>query len=64
MMRLADLNSFFSYEAETAKFLLRQLKLSHEARVNTLLFAGSTPSQRLTKVRQLPTPKGTSPQSM
>jgi hypothetical protein len=39
----ADLNRFFSYEAETAKFLLRQLKLSHEARVNTLLFAGSTP---------------------
>ena len=38
-----DLNRFFSYEAETAKFLLRQLKLSHEARVNTLLFAGSTP---------------------
>ena len=38
-----DLSRFFSYEAETAKFLLRQLKLSHEARVNTLLFAGSTP---------------------
>ena len=40
---VADLNRFFSYESETAKFLLRQLKLSHEARVNTLLFAGSTP---------------------
>ena len=40
---VADLSRFFSYEAETAKFLLRQLKLSHEARVNTLLFAGSTP---------------------
>ena len=39
----ADLSRFFSYEAETAKFLLRQLKLSHEARVNTLVFAGSTP---------------------
>ena len=38
-----DLNRFFAYESETAKFLLRQLKLSHEARVNTLLFAGSTP---------------------
>ena len=38
-----DLNRFFSYESETAKFLLRQLKLSHEARVNTLLFASSTP---------------------
>ena len=38
-----DLSRFFSYESETAKFLLRQLKLSHEARVNTLLFAGSTP---------------------
>lgn len=38
-----DLNRFFSYEAETAKFLLRQLKLSHEARVNTLVFSGSTP---------------------
>ena len=40
---VADLSRFFSYESETAKFLLRQLKLSHEARVNTLLFAGSTP---------------------
>ena len=39
----SDLNRFFSYEAETAKFLLRQLKLSHEARVNTLVFSGSTP---------------------
>jgi hypothetical protein len=38
-----DLNRFFSYEAETAKFLLRQLKLSHEARVNTLVFSGNTP---------------------
>jgi len=38
-----DFSRFFSYESETAKFLLRQLKLSHEARVNTLLFAGSTP---------------------
>ena len=38
-----DLNRFFSYEAETAKFLLRQLKLSHEKRVSDLLWAGSTP---------------------
>jgi hypothetical protein len=40
---VADLNRFFAYESETAKFLLRQLKLSHEARVNTLIFAGNTP---------------------
>ena len=39
----ADLNSFFSYESETAKFLLRQLKLSHEKRVADLLWASSTP---------------------
>lgn len=38
-----DLNRFFSYEAETARFLLRQLKLSHEKRVADLLWAGSTP---------------------
>lgn len=38
-----DLNRFFSYEAETAKFLLRQLKLSHEKRVSDLIWAGSTP---------------------
>lgn len=38
-----DLNRFFAYEAETAKFLLRQLKLSHEKRVADLLWAGSTP---------------------
>ena len=38
-----DLNRFFSYESETAKFLLRQLKLSHEKRVSDLLWAGSTP---------------------
>jgi len=39
----ADLNRFFSYESETAKFLLRQLKLSHEKRVADLLWASSTP---------------------
>ena len=39
----ADLNRFFSYESETAKFLLRQLKLSHEKRVADLLWAGTTP---------------------
>lgn len=38
-----DLNRFFSYEAETAKFLLRQIKLSHEKRVSDLLWASSTP---------------------
>lgn len=38
-----DLNRFFSYEAETAKFLLRQLKLGHEKRVSDLLWAASTP---------------------
>ena len=40
---VTDLNRFFSYEAETAKFLLRQLKLGHEKRVADLLWAGSTP---------------------
>jgi len=39
----ADLNRFFSIEASSAKFLLRQLKLSHEKRVSDLLWAGSTP---------------------
>jgi hypothetical protein len=53
----ADLNRFFSYEAETAKFLLRQLKLSHEARVNTLLFAGSTPFTTADQSAAVPTPK-------
>lgn len=38
-----DLNRFFSYEAETARFLLRQLKLSHEKRVADLLWANTTP---------------------
>ena len=40
---VADLNRFFSYEAETARFLLRQLKLSHEKRVADLLWASTTP---------------------
>lgn len=39
----ADLNRFFSIEASSAKFLLRQLKLSHEKRVSDLLWASSTP---------------------
>ena len=39
----ADLNRFFSYESETAKFLLRQLKLSHEKRVADLLWNATTP---------------------
>jgi len=39
----ADLNRFFSYESETAKFLLRQLKLSHEKRVSDLLWNATTP---------------------
>lgn len=38
-----DLSRFFSYEAETARFLLRQLKLSHEKRVADLLWASTTP---------------------
>lgn len=38
-----DLNRFFAYEAETAKFLLRQLKLSHEKRVADLLWNATTP---------------------
>ena len=40
---MQDLNRFFSYEAETARFLLRQLKLSHEKRVSDLLWANTTP---------------------
>lgn len=39
----SDLNRFFSIEASSAKFLLRQLKLSHEKRVSDLLWANSTP---------------------
>ena len=39
----ADLSRFFSYESETAKFLLRQLKLSHEKRVSDLLWNATTP---------------------
>lgn len=39
----ADLNRFFSIEASSAKFLLRQLKLSHEKRVSDLLWASTTP---------------------
>ena len=39
----ADANRFFQIEAETAKFLLRQVKLSHEKRVSDLLFASTTP---------------------
>jgi len=38
-----DLNRFFAYESETAKFLLRQLKLSHEKRVSDLLWNATTP---------------------
>ena len=39
----SDLNRFFALEASSAKFLLRQLKLSHEKRVSDLLWATSTP---------------------
>jgi hypothetical protein len=39
----SDANRFFQIEAETAKFLLRQVKLSHEKRVADLLFASTTP---------------------
>lgn len=38
-----DLNRFFSVESETARFLLRQIKLGHEKRVSDLLWAASTP---------------------
>jgi hypothetical protein len=38
-----DLSRFFQIESETAKFLLRQVKLSHEKRVADLLWATSTP---------------------
>ena len=38
-----DLNRFFAVESETAKFLLRQIKLGHEKRVSDLIWAGSTP---------------------
>lgn len=38
-----DLNRFFAVESETARFLLRQIKLGHEKRVSDLLWAGSTP---------------------
>ena len=39
----SDLSRFFSVEASSAKFLLRQLKLSHEKRVSDLLWASTTP---------------------
>jgi len=39
----SDLNRFFQIEASSAKFLLRQLKLSHEKRVADLLWASTTP---------------------
>jgi len=39
----ADSARFFQIEAETARFLLRQVKLSHEKRVADLLFATTTP---------------------
>lgn len=38
-----DANRFFSLESETARFLLRQVKLSHEKRVADLLWATTTP---------------------
>ncbi len=38
-----DLSRFFAVESETAKFLLRQIKLGHEKRVSDLIWAGSTP---------------------
>jgi hypothetical protein len=40
---VTDLSRFFSVESETARFLLRQLKLSHEVRVKDLLWASGTP---------------------
>jgi hypothetical protein len=39
----SDASRFFAIEAETAKFLLRQVKLSHEKRVADLLWATTTP---------------------
>lgn len=39
----SDMSRFFSIEASSAKFLLRQLKLSHEKRVSDLLWASTTP---------------------
>lgn len=40
---VTDLSRFFSVESETARFLLRQIKIGHEKRVADLLWAGSTP---------------------
>lgn len=38
-----DLSRFFAVESETARFLLRQLKLSHEVRVKDLIWNATTP---------------------
>jgi len=40
---VTDLNRFFSYEAETARFLLRQIKLGHEVRVKEVIWNATTP---------------------
>ena len=38
-----DLSRFFSVESETARFLLRQIKLGHEKRVSDLIWNATTP---------------------
>ena len=39
----ADANRFFDLEASSARFLLRQIKLGHEKRVNDIVNAATTP---------------------
>ena len=39
----ADADRFFDLEASSARFLLRQLKLGHEKRINDIINAGTTP---------------------
>ena len=39
----ADADRFFDLEASSARFLLRQLKLGHEKRINDIINASSTP---------------------
>jgi len=53
----ADADRFFDLQASTARFILRNLKLSHELRVKNLVFASSTP---FTTADQSPTEAYTS----
>lgn len=39
----ADADRFFDLQASTARFILRNIKLSHELRVKSLIWASSTP---------------------